>query len=229
MGVVDKTYFYLGELRIPNVKNTDVSDSETTTSTTVVDLFIKKYERSLLLNALGVKLYNILKALLDDESNNALVEKWKDLVIGTDYEVDGRTYRWDGLRGEDKQSLVAFYIKSKYLKLDEINYSTTGMYVNETKNGKTASFVKEFMSVHSEFINKYQSKGVKYPQLLSYQSRPINNYDYVGYEYNGIKMVIERQTQSSLFQYLCDANELDASAFPDFEFKFYKDFNRFGL
>ena len=230
MAVVDNTYFLNGELHIPNISNANAGPATSPTSKSTIDLMILKYERDLLLNSLGVDLYDELKALLDDEGSNALVGKWKDLVVGTNYTINGKKYRWDGLRGDNKQSLVAFYIKSEYLKNDEQKYTTSGMNINSTKNNLRASYIKEFVGVHSEFVEKYQG-GVKAEHLgvNRYSLYTDKNPLLFGFGYGGRNYIQERTVQASLFQFLCDSNSLDSTAFPEFDFKFYYKHNRFGI
>jgi hypothetical protein len=229
--ITDRTYYQIGRLLIPNVKDKAVAPVTTPTTDTTLDLYIRTFERDLLLNALGVNLYNIFKALLKATPGTPLVGKWKDLVEGTDYEINGTTYQWDGLRGYEKQSLVAFFIKSQYLKQDETTFTSAGMSMNMSKNAIAASYRDVFVGIWSEFIKQYQGDvRTKKEVIARYNMQDVyRDPIFSGYRTEGVLYQTERNVQSSLFQYLCDANELDSTAFPNFNFKLYKRSNRYGI
>lgn len=229
MIVIDRTYFNLGELQIPNNKNKNVEPTTTPTVQTTLDLLMDEYERELLLNALGVDLFNQLVVAAAD-IDNAIYAKWKSLINGADYTINAKKYRFDGLKGYLNQSLIAFYVKAKYLVNDEFKYTASGMSANTPKNGVRASFNEEYVSVWMKFIRQYQGsvKTINSGDTIysgNYYRDPI----YSGYRFLGIDYYTKRDIKSSLFQYLCDANELDSTAFPNFEFKIYPTVNRFGI
>ncbi|MBO0323465.1 hypothetical protein J0X14_14245 [Muricauda sp. CAU 1633] len=126
-------------------------------STNNLDTVITRYERQLLLDALGVELYNGLETAMGDLESAA--QKWKDLVNGSDYAVDGESYRWDGLKGNAKDGLLAHYIYCMYLRQDEIDYSTTGMKRNAVENAVRASYTEKYVTAWSNFINMYQGEN----------------------------------------------------------------------
>jgi len=220
--LIDNTYFGKLEGFIPNNKDVNAVPEGSPSVQSEIDAFIEKYERQLMINALGVPLYNELQLALADLPSAD--QKWQDLVEGKDYILDSITYRWDGLRGFDKQSLVAFYIYCNFLRSDEFTYTTTGMVRNTSDNALNAQFRNKYVIAWSKFIEQYQGKlyycarnvyrGIK--TLTQAQSGVVYNY-------------IDSEVQSSLFQYLNDANELDPTAFPDFQFKVYTPVNRFGI
>lgn len=219
MIVIDRTYFNLGELQVPNNKDKNVEPITTPTVQTTLDLLIEKYERELLLNALGVDLFNQLVIAVAD-IENPINLKWKQLINGTDYTINGKKYRFDGLKGNSKQSLIAFYVKSKYLVNDEFNYTAAGISANTPKNSVRATFNEEYVRTWMKFINQYQG---------DVKNNKCGDTIYFAYHFLGIDYYTKRDVQSSLFQYLCDANESDATAFPNFEFKTYQKVNRFGI
>ena len=218
VNIIDATYFEHGNLHIPNNNNITTEPVDSPSVVSELDSFISKYERELLLNALGVTLYDELQASLLDLDNAD--QKWIDLVRGKNYtNADGNIKRWDGLQGYDKQSLIAFYIFTEYLRNDNETYTTTGIVKNEAKNALVANPTPKFIKAYNQFIEAYQG-GIS-------TSRPIvvvNGFGSVGLDYYGSESV-----QVSLFRYLTDANDLDDTSFPDFEFKLYEYANSFGI
>ncbi|WP_421809059.1 hypothetical protein [Flagellimonas sp.] len=151
-----------GELYIPNANDGNMGSS----STNNLDTVLKRYERQLLLDALGVELYNGLVLAMDDLPNAA--QKWQDLVDGLDYVLDGKMYRWEGLKGKNKDGLLAHYVYCMYLRQDEIDYSTTGMKRNAVENALRASFTEKYVAAWSNFINMYQGDNVVNRSLKQY-------------------------------------------------------------
>lgn len=216
--IIDRTYFEKGNLYIPRVVEITPTSGEEATPSDTLDLFISKCERDLLLKALGVTLYEELIASFD-ESNNQVAGKWKDLVEGKTYtDVNGVKRIWEGLRGYDKQSLVAFYVFKEYLRDDEINYTATGTVKPDSKNATNFSPTPKFIKAEIEFIKMYQGNRNNTPNIV------VNGFGSVGFDWYGIS-----SPQVSLYTYLVDQNDLDASSFPDFEFTFYRQLTSLGI
>jgi len=227
--VTDITYYQKLEGFIPNAKDyTPQAVGSPTVDNVVID-FLNKYDRELTLNALGVTLHNELETALDNLSGAD--QKWQDLVEGRDYTIDDIVYRWDGLRGYEKASLVSFYVYSKYLRSDEITYTSTGMLRNESDKALLAIYRNKDVIAWTMFLEQYQ--GSLYDQYRNYYNvRYASSKRYLTYA-ESVSLygshVFEKSIQASLFQYLNDANTLDPTAFPDFQFKLYPPRNRFGI
>jgi len=216
--IIDETYFEHGSLYIPNNKDLTVEPAGSPTIVTELESFITKYERKLLMNALGVTLYDLLQTALDD-INNADA-KWKDLVNGKNYaNADGNVKRWDGLVGFDKQSLIAAYIFTEYLRNDNETYATVGIVKSDSKNATLVDATPKFIKVYNQFIEAYQGGAV-----IDSPTIVVNGFGSVGFDWFG-----SEKTQVSLFRYLTDSNELVADTYPDFEFMFYENQNSFGI
>lgn len=196
MIVIDTTYFEKGILYIPNVKDISAEPTGAPSVTSELQFALDLYERNLLIDSLGVTLFDQLVTVMADLPNAA--QKWKDLVDGTNYTINSKKYRWDGLRGYNKQSLIACYVFCKYLINDESTYTTTGVVQNTAKNANNFNPTRKYNLADACFIEQYQSQD-------------------------------ETSVKRSLYQYLSDANELDPTAFPDFDFKFYKQSNFAGI
>ena len=218
----DNTYFQNLEGFIPNNKDVNAQPAGSPTRINKIKAFIKKYERQLMINALGVPLYNELQTAL--ENLPGADQKWKDLIEGRDYILNDKTYRWDGLRGFDKQGLGVFYIYCNYLRSDEFTYTTTGMVQNTSDNALSAEFINKYVISWAKFIEQYQGK-LYYCVKNIYRGTKTLTFAQSGVVYS----YLDEEVQASLFQYLNDANELDPTAFPDFQFKIYTPVNRFGI
>jgi hypothetical protein len=216
--IIDNEYFLNGWLFIPNNKNINAAPVGSPSITSDLDLFRIEYERELLINAFGVTLYNGLQtALLDLPASD---QKWQDLVNGKDYAINSKTKRWNGLRGANQQSLIAFYVYCQYLRNDNSTYLTTGISQSTANNAERSDPSPKFVKSWNRFLNQYQGKGYNnsYPTVI------YNRSGMVGLDYYGSDNV-----ESNLFQYLTDQNELTPTDFPDFEFKFYESYNTFGI
>lgn len=208
--IIDSTYFEQGNLYIPNNKDLAAEPTGSPSAVTDLDSFITKYERRLLINALGVTLYDLLQTALADLG--AADQKWQDLVNGKNYtNPDGNVRRWNGLKGFDKQSVIAFYVFTEYLRNDNETYTTTGVVKSEAANASIVDATPKFIKAYNEFLKAYQGSGIiSEPVVL------VNGFGSVGYDWFG-----NDDVEVSLFRYLTDSNELVANTYPDFEFRFY--------
>ena len=216
--IIDNTYFEKGWIFIPNNKDLNASPVGSPSAQSGIDFFIEEYERELLLNSLGVTLYNELQtALLDLPASD---QKWQDLVNGKDYAIDGKTKRWNGLKGANQQSLIAFYVYCQYLRNDNSTYLTTGIAQNTANNAERSDPSPKFVKAWNRFLEQYQGNGYNY----GYPTVIYNRSGMVGLDYYG-----QGNVESNLFQYLTDQNTLTPTDFPDFEFKFYESYNTMGI
>ena len=215
--IIDNTYFEKGWLFIPNNKDINAAPVGSPTIDSELDLFRIEYERELLINALGVTLYNELQAEID---GTLTTQKWIDLVNGKDYAINGKTKRWNGLKGANSQSLIAFYVYCQYLRNDNSTYLTTGIGQSTANNAERSDPAPKFVKSWNRFLNQYQGKGYNY----GYPTVIYNRSGMVGLDYYGSDNV-----EVNMFQFLTDQNELTPTDFPDFEFKFYETYNTMGI
>lgn len=212
MSIIDATYFTKGHTFIPHSEDIN-PDTSSTKENTELKYFIEKYERELLINALGVTLYNEL-----ENAATPLSGKWQKLVEGETYTVDGKEYRWEGLKGFNN-SLIANYVYCMWLRHDESHYTTTGVIANKAKNAKDFDPTPKYIKVWNLFIEAYQGQQSTLPQIIH------NHYGDVGLDYYGQQKNVIR----SLYQYITDKNNEDETNFPDAPFKFYEYQNSFGI
>jgi len=214
--VIDSSYFKQGDLYIPN--NTDTNAGVVGESNqTDLDFYIVEYEGQLLINALGIELYEqLVSALSDLDGSN---QKWKDLVNGKTYEdPNGVKKRWQGLRGENKQSLVACYVYTQYLRNYDETFATTGIVKNDSKNATNYDATPKYIKAYNKFLKQYQSQ-------LSYAP----NFYVNKFGNEGTDWYSSEEATVCLYQFLTDSNELDDTSFPNFVFKFYEEQNSFGI
>ena len=213
--ITDQTYYLKGINFIPNAVDISAS-SDSPSQESELDYFIGICERQLMLDALGVTLFNEFTTAMADLPNAA--QKWQDLVNGATYSLNDREYLWDGLRGYNKNSLVASYIFCEFLRNDESTYTTTGIAQNKAKNAHNYSYTPKYIAAWRNFIKGYQAQAQCDPVIIR------DHFGIVGLDYyqNNDSIV-------SLYRFLTDQNELDATAFPDFIFKFYENQNSLGI
>lgn len=214
--ITDSTYYITGKKSIPNNNNLNAEIAGVPSVASKIDEFIVKYERELLIGFLGITLYNELNTALADLPSADI--KWQNLVNGVEYVKEGETYRFDGLRGFDKDSLVAFYVFCKYMENDESYYSTTGVVKSKAQNSDSFSPTRKYLDAWYMFLGKYQNE--------------VAVYDYsIIYNYNGYPVGVDYYNQVfknklvTLETYLKDHE----SDFEGYEFTRYEGSNSLGI
>jgi hypothetical protein len=190
--VTDNTYYQKGKKFIPNNNNLNTEISGVPNNGSELDYFIAKYERELLIGALNITLYNELNTALDDLTNADV--KWQNLVNGVEYVKDDVTYRFDGLRGFQTDSLVAFYVFCKYLENDESYYSTTGTVVSKSANSMNFSPTTKYNDAWYNFLDKYQNgqhKQDDYSYIVDCDTGLPVGVDYYHQETNSLLVSLE--------------------------------------
>ena len=213
--ITDQTYYLKGINFIPNAVDISAS-SDSPSQESELDYFIGICERQLMLDALGVTLFKEFTTAMANLPNAA--QKWQDLVGGATYTLDGKEYLWEGLRGYNKNSLVASYIFCEFLRNDESTYTTTGIAQNKAKNAHNYSYTPKYIAAWRNFIKGYQAQAQCDPVIIR------DHFGIVGLDYHQ-----NNDSVVSLYRFLTDQNELVATAFPDFEFKFYENQNSLGI
>lgn len=153
--ITDSTYYEKLNLFIPNNNNLNADIQGVPNNISRIDAAISKYERELLIGVFGIGLYNQLNTALDDLPSADI--KWQNLVNGIDYTKEGVVYRFDGLRGYEKDSLVANYVFCKYMEVDESYYSTTGVTKSKAANANNFNPTRKYLDSWYSFLEKYQN------------------------------------------------------------------------
>lgn len=158
MYLIDKTYFN-GILNVPNIYevNSDELDN--------LNKNIDKYARLFMQEFLGVNLFldfdsHLTGVVLDSNAP----QKWKDLVNGVVYTLDGKTFKWKGLiysEGAMNTSLIANFVYFNSYQ-NSIN-SSVGQVVVNPRNATNINPSEHLTQVWNEFINMYQGGDVSSP------------------------------------------------------------------
>lgn len=205
--VIDNTWFKY-DLAIPNAIPMPSIVGDTVNNADGINDFIAAAEESLLLNALGLTIYNGLKNALDDIENAD--QKWKDLVNGLEY--DGKV--WEGLRSP--KSLIAYYVYSEYLNQNSSFFTTHGVEKPRSENSENVTPFYKIAGSWQTFVKKYQGNAHNLP--YRYMKDGVCVVDYIG-EHTDVKV--------SLFNYLLDKK--DVYGWETTMFKIYEQKNSFGL
>lgn len=210
--IIDTTYFQKANgLNIPLSQSAPISNvaMQTPNNAQALELLITKVEKSILLNALGLSVYNELQLALAD-IDNPLYASYKKLVQGDEY--DGKV--WNGLNYDN--SLIAWRIYELFI--NEANTTLTAVGTANI-NPEKANLVTphyRIANANANFIIQYQGGYLKYPIIYE----DVNFVDWFG--------GCEDSVEVSLYQYLVDKvaefNDLDIS-----KFKIYSTQNSFGI
>ncbi len=204
MQIVNSTYFSnQNYIHIPLA----VADpSSTPSNATELDYLCEKLEREILLNALGLSLYNEIKALTEVTIELPENLKLKKLIEGDEY--DNKI--WLGLNHND--SLIANYIYQEFVTQTDIRLSATGAKKVNPENATTQTPRYLIAGASQNFIKQYQSEYLLEPYMDG------NFIDWYGC--NG--------AEKSLYGYLMDKQADFANWKPEY-FKVYDTKNSFGI
>ena len=150
--VTDLTYYENGVLSFPSVGQLDNFDKELNNA-------IARYEKQLLFPLFKPSEYDAFVLALEDIENAD--QKWKDLVLGKTYTIDGIEKRWQGLRADilTDVSLVAAFVYCGYLA--EKNSPAMGVNGAQKVNVSGVQSVDispKYDAVFNDmFLNNYQN------------------------------------------------------------------------
>lgn len=206
MQIINRSYFSnQNNLYIPLA----VSDpSSSPTNGGELDNLCIRLEREILLNALGLDLYNLVKNLTHDSINAGGNLRFKKLIEGEEY--DGKV--WVGL--SDENSLIANYIFQEFVTRTQIRLSATGPTRVNAENAVNETPAYLIGQAYEVFLNQYQKRYC--------------------YAYNGLiqdswySSSTRVEVEQSLFSYLTDKAE-DFPEWSSEKFKFYEMKNYWGL
>ncbi len=201
MQIVNSTYFNKQNyLHIPLAVN-DPSCSPNNANE--IDFLCIKLEREILLNALGLSLYNEIKEIDNIETADV---KFKKLIQGDEY--DGKI--WLGLDNDD--SLIANYIFQEFATQTDIRLSATGAKKVNPENATAQTPRYLIAGAHQNFINQYQGEYLVNPIITD------NFIDWYGRD----------SIEKSLYGYLIDKQADFTNWKPEY-FKVYETKNSFGI
>lgn len=198
------------ELVIPLASNqpTTVSSVATPNNKSALENLIVEVEQDILINALGLTIYNELQTALNDLLNADI--KWRNLVNGVEY--DGK--KWEGLSSD--YSLLAFAIYYLFLNGNTQFYTALGVAQPNAENSTMVSPTYKLTTAWNKFISKYQGGSTEYP-TISYT----NGIQFTDWKGHSNKVFV------SLYEYLVDKKEDFGWEFDNFTY--YDTKNTFGI
>jgi hypothetical protein len=207
MSIIDNTYF-INDLAIPNAIASPTIGDNTPDNIDYIDDCIEYVEKNLLINALGLTIYNELQTALADLPSAD--QKWKDLVNGLEY--DGKI--WEGLRSP--KSLLCYAVYYTFLDWNTTFWTTVGVQRPQAENSTTITPEFKLATAFQTFSGKYQG-GYCFEPYRAY----IDGVKFTDYLGSHDEVII------SLFQYLKD-KKADFT-WEERYFKGYRQKNSFGL
>lgn len=145
MSLIDNTYF-----------NEDIN--LTSGQLTNITSWITVYETELLKMLLGYPLWKLLIADLDG-NDDPQTQIYIDLVDGAEFsfEYGGVTItdKWEGLRGLNEKSVIAYYVAYQYMNQNETFNTTSGQKKNKGENSESVSPVFKLVDMWNKMIDMY--------------------------------------------------------------------------
>lgn len=207
MQIVNKTFFQKENyLHIP-LSVADPSGSVTPDNATEIDNLCIQIEREILLNALGLTLYNELYALDNTTIELPINARWKKLVQGDEYDEKV----WLGL--DNDYSLIAYRVFEQFNIETAIRLSATGAKQVQGENAIQQTPKYLIATANQRFIKQYQGDYLHTPIVVG------NFVDWFG---------CSDEIERSLYGYLTDKKE-DFLEWKQENFKVYETQNSFGL
>jgi hypothetical protein len=205
MQFIDSSYF-VGELNILNAW-----------SEASVSQAIAQYEKEILLQLLGYKLYSLLIADCTGTGGAPVTQIYIDLVNGAEfthiYQGEEILLKWEGLKNSSKTSLIAYYVYYKQLERDVTRLYGTGVSISSSGNGwERVSPVNKLCAVWERMRELYGTIPPEYKKLYN---RPVKGSELPG--------VFNMEPSAYNFLY---ANKED---YPDWYFTPQWNINQFGI
>lgn len=202
---------FVNDLYIPLAKGTisGTPNTETPNSRAGVLELINEVEKEVLLNSLGLDLYNELTAALVDLPSAD--QKWRDLVNGVEY--DGKI--WEGL--DNAKSLFLYAVYTLFIMENSDFLTALGVAKSNVENANLTTNATKVSYAWQKFLTKYQNGCLAEP--LIYSDSGVNFVDYYGTNDN---------IQRSLYQYLND-NLTIWDTWDNSKFRLYEQMNSFGI
>lgn len=236
MAIITRSYFEKGETKIANAADL-APNSDLLGNGVSLEQFIARYERDILTRLLGYDLYSQFKEQFDIDPatgvwtiKGAAADKWKRLLNGYEYTKDGVKVNWQGLIFADggtddsvKQSLIAYYVYTKFIEATAFQNTGVGMSAASSKNSKRVDANADVALAFNDFYAL--AIGPNY-------NLPYNNFNNGSlYQYEGyFSGLLQGNGYKSLYDFISDMNAEDPTTFtnwiPNINFKLA---NRLGL
>lgn len=158
--IITPSYFNTGEIKIPNAVSGNAGEGLNGDLQAIID----KYEKGLLMAALGVSQYTELQVELDKlpfvadtdpPSLETAAQKWIDLVNGSG--------AYQGIK-----RIIGNYIYCNWLRFDEVTLTTTGAGKAKAQNHTVADYNQKYVDRWNEFVYWWQQGNEEDTSLLEF-------------------------------------------------------------
>lgn len=156
--LIDTTYF--------------VNDISLPTSGTYSDVtaFITRFEKEILKQVLGYELWEYVR----DYDANVSAQRIKDIVEGKEYTVSynnrDQIIKWNGLKNDDKISLIAYYVYYQYMRAKATTTQVVGEVKPEQENSRQAQMNMKIMNTWTRLreLAGYSGQSDLQPSLYNF-------------------------------------------------------------
>lgn len=214
--------FYKGSIAISNAE--ELAPNPNLGNRSLLERAISQYERDVLVRLFGYDLFKLFEAQFDVNSATGVWTikgtadaKWGELLNGKEYTNSGLDVTWRGLiftdGGTDNpadQSLLAYYVYTKYLDEDGFSHSGTGMQSEEPKNSVRVNSRSKWVEAWNDFYEI-----------------AIGNYTTYTYEHHHHYHNMYPIGLRSLYEFLTDMNALDSTTYPNWNGELFELKNRY--
>lgn len=175
MYLIDESYFN-GIISIPNLNETrDEAFNE-------LEYYVNDKVRLFLESVLGNKQFKELDGfIINGKLKDDAPEKWKDLVYGCNYEVNGIEYTFRGLLEDNsylKKSLLAYFVFWNWHTDNITQVVGTGEIALQGKNAVNVNSSPRLTRVWNDFVYMYQGYNAHIPN--KYYHCGVKVVDYIG-------------------------------------------------
>jgi len=217
INLIDKDYF-IGELAIPNVTDTDISG--------LLDKYIADCQEKILLDLLGSDLYLAFEAGLALAPGSQL-QKWKDLRDGKTYTVDynGSTFsvKYKGLfNTTTKKSILAYFVYFYFARDGYVQLIGNGASVSKYENSDGVTPNQKIIPMYNKGIEMYGNPA----RLKEWANDAIYIY---GSDLPIFNNVPSDNLKANCYNFLLAMNEADSTTYPNWVFKKKNWLNTFGI
>lgn len=207
MQIVNKSYFQKENYLFIPLSVADPSGSVAPDNETEIGNLCIQIERDIMLNALGLTLYNEFFALTTVTIEQPENARWKKLVQGDEYDEKV----WIGL--DNDYSLIAYRVFEQFNIETAIRLSATGAKQVQGENAIQQTPKYLIATANQRFINQYQGEYLHTPIVVG------NFVDWFG---------CGDSIEKSLYGYLVD-KKADFPEWKQENFRVYETQNSFGI
>lgn len=182
--IVTRSYF-VGRLQIANAEDS-APNSNLLGNASMLQDFINIYERELLSKLFGFQMYAEFSEQFDIDPDTQdwtikadADQKWKDLLKGATYQMDGIEKRWKGLIqviGGTETSFIANYIYCNFLTETELPHSGVGFVVPKSKNAIRVSAASHIARAWNDMVMDIQGDGCRWEDYPEKTNVPLTVY-----------------------------------------------------